>query len=343
MDSLLDVVRGIFLKEFSNDLKKTNKSRIDYSRFDPTFNALVTKLDKTAQDAGARPSDTESASEAQLTPPSSSAGTEDGADEAPALPPPIPGFKRTVSARQTVTEASSADVTPLATPDASRPSSPAVNHLLTAKGPGGKLSRRAKKALSTSTPASSGDESSTSRRPLGARKASSKAKRRWDADGFAAEDDEDEVLDYSQQGGEAAQDDPLQIEDVRSDQMGSRTGKGQFVLKDLDDEVDAIIAESKAEQNKREEASGLLGSSMGAISGYFKNIVGGKTLTKEDLQKPLKTLEDHLLNKNVAREAAVRLCESVERDMVGVKTANFTSECLPTADMATSCAVHADP
>ncbi|KAF2155684.1 P-loop containing nucleoside triphosphate hydrolase protein [Myriangium duriaei CBS 260.36] len=324
VDDLLDVVRGIFIKEFSSDLKKANRSKLSYSSFDRTFDALVNKLDKTSSETGARPSDTESASEVQLTPPSSSAGTEDGVEEQP--PPPVPGFKRTIS-RQMVPEASSADATPLATPETSRPSSPAVSHLVTGKaGPGAKMSRRAKKALNSSTPASSGDESTASRRSLGPRKASGKAKRRWDADGFAAEGDDDEVLDYSQPGADdGVEDASAAIEDVRADQMGERTGKGQFVLKDLDDEVNAIIAESRAKDEKKEEAGGLLGSSVGAISGYFKSIVGGKTLTKQDLEKPLKNLEDHLLRKNVAREAAVRLCESVERDLVGVKTANFTS------------------
>ncbi|GAM82815.1 hypothetical protein ANO11243_008010 [Dothideomycetidae sp. 11243] len=284
VDDLVDVVRGIFIQEFSTDLKKANKSKINYSSFDRTFDALVAKLDKTSSENGVRPSDTESASESQLTPPSSSAGDEDGI-EAP--PPPAPGLNK--------------------------------------GGPASKLSRRAKKALNSSTPGSSGDESSSSRRPLGPRKASSKVKRRWDADGFAAEDDDEGVLDYSQPGADAADDACAAVEDVRADDMGSRTGKGQFVLKDLDDQVNAIIAESKAKDETKEETSGLLGSSVGAISGYFKNLVGGKTLTKQDLEKPLKGLEDHLLRKNVAREAAVRLCESVERDLVGVKTANFTS------------------
>lgn len=109
--------------------------------------------------------------------------------------------------------------------------------------------------------------------------------------------------------------------------MGSRTAKGQFVLKDLDDEVDAILAASKAKQPgpSADPSSGLVGTGLGAISGYFKNIVQGKTLTKEDLAKPLRGMEDHLLNKNVAREAAVRLCESVERDLVGLKTSSFAS------------------
>ena len=324
VDDLLDVVRGIFLKEFSAELKRANKSKVDYSSFDPTFNALVAKLDKTSAENGVRPSDTESASEAQLTPPSSTTDTEDG-DEAPPPPPPAPVLQRSISKHKVVEEASQS-ATPLATPDTSRPSSPAISHLVTGKaGPGGKLSRRAKKALS-STPASSGDESSPSRVPLGARKASGKAKRIWDADGFAVDRDDDVTLDYSQPATETDGDARAAVDDINTEEMGTRTGKGQFVLKDLDDEVNAIIAETRAKQDQKEEASGLLGSSVGAISGYFKNIVGGKTLTKQDLEKPLKNLEDHLLRKNVAREAAVRLCESVERELVGVKTANITSK-----------------
>lgn len=49
------------------------------------------------------------------------------------------------------------------------------------------------------------------------------------------------------------------------------------------------------------------------------------TLTKSDLDKPMKAMEEHLLSKNVAREAAVRLCEGVERELIGVKTASFES------------------
>jgi signal recognition particle receptor subunit alpha len=48
-------------------------------------------------------------------------------------------------------------------------------------------------------------------------------------------------------------------------------------------------------------------------------------LTKADLDKAMKGMEYHLLKKNVAREAAVRLCEGVERELIGVKTGNFES------------------
>jgi signal recognition particle receptor subunit alpha len=39
----------------------------------------------------------------------------------------------------------------------------------------------------------------------------------------------------------------------------------------------------------------------------------------------MKGMEEHLLKKNVAREAAVRLCEGVEKELVGVKTGSFES------------------
>lgn len=201
-----------------------------------------------------------------------------------------------------------------------------MNHLLTGKaGPGARASRRSRKlANSTSAPVSSGDES-PARRPANSRKSTAKSKRRWDDHGFG-EDDDDAVLDYSTHNLDDV--DSSQIEDVDTQIMGSRTNKGQFVLKDLDDEVDAILAESKLKQAQFAEpdpSTGLVGTGIGAISGYFKNIVGGKTLSKEDLVKPLKAMEDHLLNKNVAREAAVRLCESVERDLLGTKTTSFTT------------------
>ena len=164
-------------------------------------------------------------------------------------------------------------------------------------------------------------------------KSSVKAKRRWDADGFAVEGDDDTVLDYSAtdmsqiEGGERE----LDVDEVDSSNMGSRTGKGQFVLKDLDDEVDAILAKQKqkdassAAQAATSDPSGLMGNATSRLSGLFRNFVGGSTLTKDSLRQPLQQMENHLVEKNVAREAAVRLCNSVETDLLNSKTSSFTS------------------
>lgn len=235
--------------------------------------------------------------------------------------------------------------TPIATPDTSRPSTPG-SHLLTGKaGPGGKGSRRARKAANTPTAyASSGDESFL-KKGKSSKPASSKKGRRWDADGLADEDS-DTPLDYSAptndgtSGEDEAKERPGAMEQVDHNTWGSKTGKGQFVLKDLDDQVHSILASADAKKTDTTAApAGIVGSSLSAIGGLFRNVVGGKTLTKEDLDKAMKGMEDHLLRKNVAREAAIRLCEGVERELIGVKTASFESRYYPilyTCDVLTA-------
>jgi signal recognition particle receptor subunit alpha len=146
--------------------------------------------------------------------------------------------------------------------------------------------------------------------------------RKWNADGQADEDDEMD-LDFSKPeenaGGSGA------LEAVDQSSWGTRTADGQFMLKDIGDEMNDILSEAKSKTSDTQAPSGIVGSSLGAIGGLFRNVVGGKTLTKEDLAKALKGMEDHLMKKNVAREAALRLCDSVERDLLGLKTGSFTS------------------
>lgn len=232
---------------------------------------------------------------------------------------------------------SSSDSTPSGTPETSRPSTPA-GHLLAAKGgPGGKTSRRARKLISSPSYASSGDDA-VKKKP--GKTASAKKGRRWDADGMADEDS-DTPLDYSARATDTTKDGeivdarPGAMEAVDQKSWGSKTGKGQFVLKDLETEVHSILAEASSKKTDSDgTTTGLVGSSISAIGGLFRNVVGGKTLTKQDLDKAMKGMEDHLLKKNVAREAAIRLCEGVERELIGVKTAGFESSapCYPQLD-----------
>lgn len=233
----------------------------------------------------------------------------------------------TAQPQASYSNATSTDATPVPTPDTSRPTTPVVNHLLSSKaGPGGRGSRRARKAI-TSANASSGDETS-SRRPRAVKTESKKKMRRWDADGPADEGDE-VPLDYSANkniDGNVDSETRLgTIEAIAQESWGSRTGKGEFILRDLDDEVHSILQGADAKQTKKSGSTGVVGSSLGAIGGLFRNVIGGKVLTKEDLEKSMKGMEEHLLKKNVAREAAVRLCEGVERELIGVKTGSFES------------------
>lgn len=229
-------------------------------------------------------------------------------------PPPIPGLLNRMGSRGG--QLTSTDSTPLATPDSSRPSTPGV--LKAKNGPGNKLSRRARKAAANAH-GSSGDEKAKKGK-------SAKKGRKWDADGNADEDS-DTPLDYSvnepETPGESSR--VRAVEAVGDETWGSRTGKGQFVLKDLDDQVHSILDNAQSKKVDTITPTGLVNSSISAISGLFRNVVGGKTLTKQDIEKAMKGMEDHLLKKNVAREAAIRLCEGVERELIGVKTANFES------------------
>ncbi|GAB7360064.1 hypothetical protein MBLNU230_g7584t2 [Neophaeotheca triangularis] len=336
VDNLLVAVRSLFIKQYGAQLKKPHTTKVNCQQFDHTFDALVQKLDTGSSRRYSEP-DSETAPE--LTPPSSPASATEGDgnnDEPP--PPPVPGSgvaKKMQSRRDVLVEdTTSTDATPVATPEASRPTTPAsgASHLLTGKAGPGKASRRARKANSpfASTPVSSGDERLGGRGKSG--KGSAKSKRRWDADGFAVDGEDDSVLDYSGANLNDAQGDKeIDVADVKAEEMGSRTGKGQFVLKDLDDELEAILAESKPPAKKEhtsapvEESSGLFGSASSRISGMFSNLVGGKTLSSYDLQKPLQAMHNHLVSKNVAPTAADRLCKSVETDLLNQKTASYTS------------------
>ena len=155
-------------------------------------------------------------------------------------------------------------------------------------------------------------------------KGSAKKNRVWNEFG-ADEEDGSVVLDYSATATSNDAAESEAVEAINPESWGHKTRKGEFVLKDLDEEMDEILASANAKKDGSAASSGIVGSSFGAIGGLFRNVVGGKTLTKEDLAKPLKGMEEHLLKKNVAREAAVRLCESVERDLIGLKTGSFTS------------------
>lgn len=301
-------MRALFVGLYGEQLKTEHSSVVNCDKFGSYFDRQMHELEG-ASDSGA-PS-------IKLTTPESSTDNDSAEESAP----PPPALQKPIRPLYDT----SADSTPVPTPDTSRPSTPAHSQLVTGKARplGGKLSRRDKKKASAfgSAPASSGDEASVKRKGKG----SAKKGRVWGE--FGAEEEDDSILDYSQSDirDGASVNEP--VEEIRQDTWGRKTNKGEFVLKDLDDEMDAIIAEQNAKKDKDTTStpSGLVGSSLGAIGGLFRNVVGGKTLTKEDLVKPLKGMEEHLLRKNVAREAAVRLCESVERDLIGMRTPNFTS------------------
>ncbi|KAL2019578.1 hypothetical protein VTK56DRAFT_9475 [Thermocarpiscus australiensis] len=309
IDKLVDNIKAIFVSLYGDQLKKPNTTIVECVKFDEYFDQQLQELEQAGGKSDAR-AFRDDALSGNL------------GDEPPL--PPIPEHS------QKHPNKTSADSAPGAIPNLSRPSTPSTNHLVVAK-PGliAKMSRRARKVQnSSSAPLSSGDEG-PGRKSKPAKTV--KRGRKWDADGLADEGEEVQ-LDYSvpnlTSDSEAeASGRPAAVEEVDASTWGSRT-KGKFVLKDLGDEVHSILADANAKKNattSSDSSAGLVGSSLSAIGGLFRNVVGGKVLTKQDLEKAMKGMEEHLLKKNVAREAAVRLCEGVEQELVGVKTGSFES------------------
>jgi signal recognition particle receptor subunit alpha len=274
------------------------------------------KIESTTDAKSGRPTEVAFASEDE--------GVSGNLGDEPPLPPSL---KHRVKAQNGARDAASAnESSPNATPSNSRPSTPSANHLVVGKGGpiGSKMSRRARKMQNNSAPASSGDEASARK----SKKAPKKG-RKWNADGFASEED-DVQLDYSATANGPTRESEAEgrssaVEAVDSSKWGTKTSKGQFVLKDLDDEVDEILASAQAKSANDSSSGGLVNTGISTISGLFRNVVGGKTLTKDDLKKPMDGMKDHLIKKNVAPEAAVRLRDSVENELVGVKTGSFES------------------
>ncbi|KAL8798892.1 MAG: hypothetical protein Q9223_007764 [Gallowayella weberi] len=306
VDKLLDNIRVLFVDLYGDQVKKPHSTVVDCN-FDDYFDQQVKELEGSAETSQRTPQIVRNDPNLIASPDS----------EAEEPPPTIPGL---LAGRKPPNSAApSTDATPTSTPDTSRPNTPLNGHLLSAKAARGGSSRRARKAASGKSTALDGLKEKTS---IG--KAKGKSMRKWDADGIADEDSE-VPLDYSATND--AESRPVSSGDAESVDMaasGTRTSKGQYILKDLDDEVHSIL--QNANQKKSQSApsdTGVLGSSLGAITGLFRNVIGGKVLTKQDLEKPMKGMEELLLKKNVAREAAVRLCEGVERDLIGKKTGSF--------------------
>ena len=318
VDKLLDDVRTIFVEVYRGQLEEVDYTALKYP-FDKYFDEELRRLDQSTSGAvTTEPTKVETPQEDKKT------NVEEGDNGGP--PPPEP--PQLVKAQPKAVPESNGDSmldTPVRSPDTSRPTTPIPGiapHLLSeTKRPGSRGSRRQRKAANTvvSPGVSSGDEA---RRPK-AMKSNSKKGRVWGPDGLA-DDADDTQLDYSNIGGDGDDDGAKSPppEEIAQESWGTKNKQGQFVLKDLGDEVNNIL---KSADTGKNETNGAGKSTFGSISGYFRNIVGGKTLTKEDLEKPLKSMEEHLINKNVARDAAIRLCEGVQTEMVGKKTGAFES------------------
>lgn len=311
IDKLLENVKTLFVDLYGQQLGRPNTSVVECP-FDEYFDQQIKELEGSSGQVGVGYGPRVTVIESPLPTNSEDNGQEQASDVA--VDEPVSGPEST-----------------------KKPAVPS-SHLLSAptNRPGPRSSRRARKAAHQSAHASSGDESGTNQSKN--TKGGQKKMRRWDVNGLVDEDD-DVRLDYSApSSNDAHQNGDLDVSrhsesvaPVDHKVWGKKTGDGTFVLRDLDEEVHSILAsadEKKAANGNGNvsSSSGVVASGLGTLSNLFRNVVGGKVLTKEDLDKAIKGMEEHLLKKNVAREAAVHLCQGVETSLIGVKTGSFQSQ-----------------
>ncbi|KAJ9477481.1 Signal recognition particle receptor subunit alpha-like protein [Pseudozyma hubeiensis] len=117
--------------------------------------------------------------------------------------------------------------------------------------------------------------------------------------------------------------------------MGTKRSDGVYEIADVleedqdddDDEDDEDDSEDAGLSSTAKSAGFLsrIGSASSSGASFFSRLTGAKTLTKEDLAPALSAMASHLQSKNVAADVAQRLCDSVERNLVGKNLGSFGS------------------
>lgn len=152
--------------------------------------------------------------------------------------------------------------------------------------------------------------------------------RKWGRDGMVEDTSniDSSALDFSSGTPSAGANKSIPESDataVDKDDLGTRTDKGEFLIKEIDDLLSSNV-ENKREQEEAaaEQSSSYLTSAFGFLQ---KNLLGNKVITDKDLKPALDSLKSKLISKNVAPEAADYLTGLVQKDLVGSKTESWTT------------------
>lgn len=174
----------------------------------------------------------------------------------------------------------------------------------------------------------------------GRKKAAVKAQRKW-VDSAPTEDDMAN-LDYSAEAppaidGKAPVSDALLASLVDESSRGTRGKDGLYEVKDWEflnksgtgesDDDDDIISRAFNAAPQGSLNNTAPAASKSYFGGLLSRLTGGKVLTKEDLTPVLNGMKEHLMKKNVAREIAEKVCESVGAGLEGRKVGGFKSMC----------------
>lgn len=95
-------------------------------------------------------------------------------------------------------------------------------------------------------------------------------------------------------------------------------------LKLLDEENDEEEEHENGKGDKGHASATATGVGWGGSLKSIMDHISGKVLTDQDLEQPLKDMENILTGKNVARDIAQEICASVRTKLVGKKMTSFT-------------------
>ncbi|PWZ03248.1 P-loop containing nucleoside triphosphate hydrolase protein [Testicularia cyperi] len=221
------------------------------------------------------------------------------------------------------------------------------NRLKLEAGPGGRKVVRAKKSMGAvsasnggSAPGTPGGNASGTESPGGKKSKAAKEMRKWDGSRSVSAQNIS-ALDFSSASGDGAsgkeRDEAADLDSwIDENSMGKKRSDGVYEIadvldeedgEDLDDEDDEYDTTTDGAGSSAKSAGFLsrIGSASSTGASFFSRLTGAKTLTKEDLAPALSAMASHLQSKNVAADVAQRLCDSVERNLVGKNLGSFGS------------------
>ncbi|KAG5513420.1 hypothetical protein PMAC_001484 [Pneumocystis sp. 'macacae'] len=145
-------------------------------------------------------------------------------------------------------------------------------------------------------------------------KKNKKLMRKWEDDSILSSGDKMDSLDYSSHSGKSLA--PVQNDIIRLTQENCELKSVQngFIIRELDD--DSQKTGKKGESIKENH---------GGMFNIFTNLSKKRILSLNDLAFALTKMNELLLKKNIAKEVADSLCESVQNSLVGKNISTFQS------------------
>lgn len=160
--------------------------------------------------------------------------------------------------------------------------------------------------------------------------------RRWGDTPVTADDMA--ALDYSTPAPDSSANDTVSVDKeslVSSEALGTRNETGAYQVADWDFRRAPVTSQENLPSEEEIIARGTSrlslnraaddASSQSSWTSMFSRLTGSKILTRNDLAPVLVEMEKHLMSKNVAKDIAEKLCDSVGAALVGKKLGGLSS------------------